>query len=53
MYSPPLTINYPNLTEIIPLYDHLWQPPKQVQTHVHVTVQQLEQSKRRTTRSCD
>ena len=28
----------PNLTEIIPLHDHSWQPQKQVQTHLHLTV---------------
>ena len=39
-----------HLTEIIPLYDHLWQHQKQVQTHLHVTVQQPEG---RTTGSCE
>ena len=32
-YYPRVTILSPHLTEIIPLYDHLRQPQKQVQTH--------------------
>ena len=52
-YYPRVTINSPNLTEIIPLHDHLWQPQRQVQTHVHVIVQQPEQSKGQTTGSCE
>ena len=38
MYYPRVTVLSPHLTEIIPLHDHLWQPQKQVQTHLHVTV---------------
>ena len=49
MYYPRVTIISPYLTEIIPLHDHLWQPQKQAQTHLHVTVQQPEQPKGRTT----
>ena len=38
MYYPRVTIVSPHLTQIIPLQDHIWQPQKQVQTHLHVTV---------------
>ena len=34
MYYPRLTILSPHLTEIITLHDHVWQPPKQVQTQL-------------------
>ena len=37
-YFPRVTILSPHLTEIISLHDHLWQPHKQLQTHLHVTV---------------
>ena len=52
VYHPRVTILSPHLTEIIPLHDHLWQPQKQEQTHLHVTVQP-EQSKDRTTGSSE
>ena len=37
MYYLRVTVLSPQLTEIMPLHDHLWQPQKQAQTHLHVT----------------
>ena len=37
MYYPRVIVLSLHLAEIIPLHDQLWQPQKQVQTHLHVT----------------
>ena len=38
MYYPRVAALSAHFTEIIPLHDHSWQPQKQVQTHLHLTV---------------
>ena len=40
---------FPLLIETIPLHSGFWQPPKQVQTDLHVTVKQPDQPKGRRT----
>ena len=50
---PPRDHHLPQLDRNHTPRYHLWQPQKQVQTHLHVTVQQPEQPKGRTTGSCE